>query len=289
VLPFITEHLYQDLVARHRDDAVASVHHRDFPEADAALIDTDLEVAMEVVREVVRLGRNLRKKEGLRVRQPLARLIVLTRDEAIATAIRDHAGVIGDELNVKQVSTSADERGLVRLSARANFRILGPRLGPKMPETAAAISELAPADLETILAGGKVTIGGETLGVDDVIIDRSPREGTVVETGSALAVALDTTLSEDLVLEGVAREVISRVQRMRREAGLEVTDRIRLAWSSEDETVRAALTRHAPQIGAEVLAVSVDEDDSGAGEPHAVGSGVVTLAVSVAAGDGQVS
>jgi isoleucyl-tRNA synthetase len=76
---------------------------------------------------------------------------------------------------------------------------------------------------------------------------------------------------------------------MRREAGLEVTDRIRLAWSSEDETVRAALTRHAPQIGAEVLAVSVDEDDSGAGEPHAVGSGVVTLAVSVAAGDGQVS
>jgi isoleucyl-tRNA synthetase len=289
VLPFITEHLYQDLVARHRDDAVASVHHRDFPEADAALIDTDLEVAMEVVREVVRLGRNLRKKEGLRVRQPLARLIVLTRDEAIATAIRDHAGVIGDELNVKEVSTSADEGGLVRLSARANFRILGPRFGPKMPEAAAAISELAPADLEALLAGGKVTIGGETLGVDDVIIDRSPQEGTVVETGSALAVALDTTLSDDLVLEGVAREVISRVQRMRREAGLEVTDRIRLSWSSEDAIVRAALNSHASQIGAEVLAVSVDEDDSGAGEPYEVGAGVVTLAVSVAAGNGQVS
>jgi isoleucyl-tRNA synthetase len=289
LLPFITEHLYQDLVARHRDDAVASVHHRDFPEAQPGLIHTGLEGAMEVVREVVRLGRNLRKKEGLRVRQPLARLIVLTRDEAIATAISDHAEVIADELNVKEVSTSADEGGLVQLSARANFRILGPRFGPKMPEAAAAIAALGPADLEAILAGGKVTISGEDLGMDDVIVDRAPREGTVVETGSALAVALDTTLSEDLVLEGVAREVISRVQRMRREAGLEVTDRINLAWSSEDETIRAALTRHTAQIAAEVLALSVEEDDSGEGEPYEVGAGVVTLAVNPRAGGSQVS
>jgi isoleucyl-tRNA synthetase len=244
---------------------------------------------MEVVREVVRLGRNLRKKEGLRVRQPLARLIVLTRDEAIATAISDHAEVIADELNVKEVSTSADEGGLVQLSARANFRILGPRFGPKMPEAAAAIAALGPADLEAILAGGKVTISGEDLGMDDVIVDRAPREGTVVETGSALAVALDTTLSEDLVLEGVAREVISRVQRMRREAGLEVTDRINLAWSSKDETIRAALTRHTAQIAAEVLALSVEEDDSGEGEPYEVGAGVVTLAVNPRAGGSQVS
>jgi isoleucyl-tRNA synthetase len=289
LLPFITEHLYQDLVARHRDDAVASVHHRDFPEAQPGLIHTGLEGAMEVVREVVRLGRNLRKKEGLRVRQPLARLIVLTRDEAIATAISDHAEVIADELNVKEVSTSADEGGLVQLSARANFRILGPRFGPKMPEAAAAIAALGPADLEAILAGGKVTISGEDLGMDDVIVDRAPREGTVVETGSALAVALDTTLSEDLVLEGVAREVISRVQRMRREAGLEVTDRINLAWSSKDETIRAALTRHTAQIAAEVLALSVEEDDSGEGEPYEVGAGVVTLAVNPRAGGSQVS
>jgi isoleucyl-tRNA synthetase len=111
----------------------------------------------------------------------------------------------------------------------------------------------------------------------------------VVETGSALAVALDTTLSEDLVLEGVAREVISRVQRMRREAGLEVTDRINLAWSSEDETIRAALTRHTAQIAAEVLALSVEEDDSGEGEPYEVGAGVVTLAVNPRAGGSQVS
>jgi isoleucyl-tRNA synthetase len=282
VLPFMTEHMYQDLVARHQADAVASVHHRDFPEADPALIDTDLEAAMELVREAVRLGRNLRKKQGLRVRQPLARLTVLTRDEVVAAAIADHADVIADELNVKEVAVSSDESDLVRLSARANFRSLGPRLGQKMPEAAASIAGLGPDDIEHILAGGKVTVADEDLGSSDIIIDRTPREGTAVETGPALAVALDTTLSEDLVREGIAREVISRVQRMRREAGLEVTDRINLVWSSDTETVRAALTRHAPQIGAEVLAVSVEEADSGVGQPYDLGAGTVMLDISAA-------
>jgi isoleucyl-tRNA synthetase len=280
LLPFITEHLYQDLVARHRPEAVASVHHRDFPEADPALIDADLEKAMAVVREVVRLGRNLRKKEGLRVRQPLAKLTVLTRDRRVAGAIGDHADVIADELNVKEVATSADEAGLVSLSARANFRSLGPRFGPRMPDAAAAIAALGASDLEEILGGGKVSVAGEDLGLDDIIVERTPREGTVVETGPALAVALDTTLSEDLVLEGVAREVISRVQRMRREAGLEVTDRIRLAWSSDDATVRSALTRHSSQIGAEVLALSVEEDEVASGESFGVGGAVVKLGIS---------
>jgi isoleucyl-tRNA synthetase len=289
VLPFMTEHLYQDLVARHAPDAVASVHHRDFPEANLGLIDTDLEVAMEVVREVVRLGRNLRRKEGLRVRQPLARLTVLTRDAGVAAAINEHADVIADELNVKEVSTSVDEAGLVRLSARANFRSLGPRLGPRMPEVASAISALEPAELEQILAGGKLTIGGEELGMDDVIVERDPQEGTVVETGSSLAVALDTSLTEDLVREGIAREVISRVQRMRRDAGLEVTDRIRLTWSSDDEVVRDALTGHAAQIGSEVLALSVEEDRSTDGERYRVGDSAVTLAISAEVADSQVS
>jgi isoleucyl-tRNA synthetase len=244
------------------------------------LIDADLEKAMAVVREVVRLGRNLRKKEGLRVRQPLAKLTVLTRDRRVAGAIGDHADVIADELNVKEVATSADEAGLVSLSARANFRSLGPRFGPRMPDAAAAIAALGASDLEEILGGGKVSVAGEDLGLDDIIVERTPREGTVVETGPALAVALDTTLSEDLVLEGVAREVISRVQRMRREAGLEVTDRIRLAWSSDDATVRSALTRHSSQIGAEVLALSVEEDEVASGESFGVGGAVVKLGIS---------
>jgi isoleucyl-tRNA synthetase len=241
---------------------------------------------MGLVREVVRLGRNLRKKEGLRVRQPLAGLTVLTRDQAVAIAIEDHADVIADELNVKNVEASGDEANLVRLSARANFRRLGPRLGARMPEAAAAIAGLGLADLERILAGGTVTIAGEELGADDVIVDRAPLEGTAVETGTVMAVALDTSLSEELAQEGIAREVISRVQRMRRDASLDVTDRIHLAWSSDDPSIRDALRRHEGQISAEVLASSVEEGSTGAVERFEIDGAVVTLGINVS-GAGQ--
>jgi isoleucyl-tRNA synthetase len=117
VLPFITEHLYQDLVARHDPDSVSSVHHRDYPMANLTLIDSDLEYSMGVVREIVRLGRNLRKREGHRVRQPLSTLTVLTRDDSIAAAVESHIDIIIDELNVKTVATSSDESKLVTLSA----------------------------------------------------------------------------------------------------------------------------------------------------------------------------
>ncbi len=259
VLPFITEHLYQDLVARHHPDAVASVHHRDFPEADQALIDRDLERSMDVVREVVGLGRNLRKKEGHRVRQPLTRLTVLTRDPEVANAVAAHAEIISDELNVKDVVTSGDEQELVELRAKANYRKLGPVFGPRMPEAAASIAALGPNDLDELIRGGTVKVAGEDLGPDDILIDRVPRDGMVVETGRELAVALDTLITEDLLLEGLAREVISRVQRVRREQGLAVSDRIRLDWWSDDPQVRAAVAAHLDQIAAEVLAESVEE------------------------------
>jgi isoleucyl-tRNA synthetase len=264
VLPFITEHIYQDLVARHDLAAVTSVHHRDFPDADAALIDHDLEESMSVVREVVRLGRGLRKREGHRVRQPLSRLTVLTHDARVAAAVGAHIEVIADELNVKEVVTSSDEGELVLLSAKANYRKLGPVLGADMPAVAAAIAALQPADLEAVLAGGVVRVDGRDLGADDMTIERTPREETIVETGSDLAVALDIHISEELLLEGIARELISRVQRMRRDSGLDVTDRIDLMWWSQDPVVRAAIAAHTDQVASEVLAVSVREvDDPG--------------------------
>jgi isoleucyl-tRNA synthetase len=248
-------------VARHHPDSVSSVHHRDFPDADASLIDRGLENSMAVVREVVHLGRNLRKKEGHRVRQPLARLTVLTRDEKVADAVRAHTDVITEELNVKEVVTSADEGELVVLSAKANFRKLGPLLGSDMNLVAAAIADLGPAALEIVLSGGTVTAASREIGADDIFIQRTPREGTLVETGTDLAVALDTRISDELLLEGIARELVSRVQRMRREADLDVTDRITLSWWSEDPTMRAAISAHRELLASEVLAASIEETD----------------------------
>ena len=228
---------------------------------------------------MVRLGRNLRKREGLRVRQPLMTLTVLTRDAAVARAVETHSDVIADELNVKAVATSPDEGALVHLSAKANFRTLGPLFGAKMPEAASAIADLGPEELEAVLDGGTVSIGGHDLGMTDLLIERTPRDETVVETGADLAVALDTHVSDELLLEGLAREVISRAQRLRREAGLDVTDRVVLMWSSQDPLIRSAITTHADEIGAEVLAVSIEEGVDGRGQAFDIDRRTVALLV----------
>ncbi|HLF43672.1 MAG TPA: isoleucine--tRNA ligase [Acidimicrobiia bacterium] len=266
ILPFIAEHLYQDLVARHDHDAVRSVHHRDYPEARESLIDIELEASMAVVREVVRLGRNLRKKEGHRVRQPLAGLTVLSHDPEIAAAVKAHGDIISEELNVKQVTATGDEAALVHLSAKANFRKLGPELGSEMQTVAAGIAALTASDLEQILEGGSIEVAGHRVALEDLIVERTPIDGVIVETGVDFACALDTTLDETLVLEGVAREIVSRVQRLRREAGLDVTDRIALTWSSDDPEVAGAFATHHDVIAGEVLARSVTPSSSKVGE-----------------------
>ena len=266
VLPFMTETIYQDLVGRHAPDAPDSVHHLDYPEADLELIDRELEQAMASVREVVRLGRVLRKREGHRVRQPLPRLTVLSHDPRVLGAVESHAAVIADELNVKTVTATSDETSLVELSAKANFRKLGPELGSRMPEVARSIAALGERDLQAILDGSTIEVDGVEIALDDVLIERTAVDGNVVETGQDLACALDTRLSDELVAEGLAREVVSRAQRLRRDADLDVTDRIALRWHSTDELLQRAIQANAEFIASEVLADTLQQRDEPAGE-----------------------
>jgi isoleucyl-tRNA synthetase len=258
VLPFITEHLYQDLVARHDPDSVSSVHHRDYPMANLTLIDSDLEYSMGVVREIVRLGRNLRKREGHRVRQPLSTLTVLTRDDSIAAAVESHIDIIIDELNVKTVATSSDESKLVTLSAKANFKKLGPELGKGMGQFAGFVVGLSSSQIETLIEGQTIELGGRSVTIDDIVVERTPLGNMLVETGDGFAVALDTSLTAELVREGFAREVISNIQSMRRDMGLKVIDRIVVKWDSDNENVVAALGEHSDRIQSEVLATTLE-------------------------------
>ncbi len=266
VLPFITEHLYQDLIARHDPAAVRSVHHRDYPVADTSMIDPELEASMAAVRDIVSIGRNLRKQQGHRVRQPLAVLTVLTRDSAIVDAVGRHTDIIVEELNVKEIRTSEDESEHVTLGAKANFRKLGPELGPGMRHFAARIEAMDPADIETVVNGGTVVVDGRAVGVGDVVVERTPKEGTIVETGAGFAVALDTRITHELFKEGLAREVISHVQRLRREADLEVTDRIVLAWDTTDDLMLKTFEEHGERISSEVLAGELSREPGVSGE-----------------------
>ena len=260
VLPFITERLYQDLVASVDGQAPRSVHHCDFPEADERLIDRDLERDMATVRSVVQLGHALRSRHTIRVRQPLARATVLTHDTGVLAAVESHADLIADELNVKVVEATTDESEHVTVSAKCDFKSLGPRLGPKMKAVAAAVEALDPEQITRLLAGAPVVVEGEEISSADVVITRTPIAGTAVEAVGPLAVSVDTVLDADLVIEGLARELVSRLQMLRRELGFAVTDRIHVQWSSDDADVAAAWEAHGEWITAETLARSVTRE-----------------------------
>ena len=254
VLPFISEHIYRDLVARLDGSAAASVHLRSYPVADPALIDVPLEQAMATVREVVSLGHSLRKQHQLKVRRPLAGVTVVTPDPVVIRAVLSHQGLIADELNVKAVKATDSGHGLVNLSAKANYRSLGPRLGAGMARLAALVTNLGEDQIEQLVNGASLDIDGTTLTHDDVIIDRTAGPGMVVAANGDLAVTFDLTSSPALESEGTARELVSRLQQLRRQTGLAVSDRIEVRWATTDEGLAAAIVENLEFITSEVLA-----------------------------------
>ena len=254
VLPFISEHIYRDLVARLDSSAAASVHHRSYPIAQPDLIDPALEKAMATVREVVRLGHSLRKQHQLKVRRPLAGVTVVTHDQAVASAVNSHRALIADELNVKAVEASDSGRGLVTLSAKANFRSLGPRLGARTAEVAALVAALGDTEIEQLLKGETIEVGGIALSSEEVVIDRIATDGVVVAASGDLAVTLDLTSSPALESEGIAREVVSRIQQLRRAMGLAVSDRIEVRWATDDSQLVSAIEEYSEYVSGEVLA-----------------------------------
>ncbi|MEX2280476.1 MAG: isoleucine--tRNA ligase [Acidimicrobiia bacterium] len=266
VLPFITERLYQSLVAEKDPTAPASIHHLDFPVADESVIDSRLESAMRIVRDVVALGHALRSKHELKVRQPLRLATVLTHDPAVKVAIASHGDLIADELNVLAVDVASDESGLVELSCKADFRKLGPQFGPRMKEVATEIAALGSADVGRLLDGATLQVAGTQITAEDVLVQRIARDGVVVEAAGGLAVVLDTTLDDDLVVLGTAREIISRVQGLRRDMDFAVTDRIEITWDSDDPAVAKAFGRHGDVIAGETLAAVVTQGSGGDGQ-----------------------
>lgn len=261
VLPFVTEEIYQGLVLPVNPDAPQSVHHADYPVADTSAIDGELERSMATVRSIVNLGRGLRKREEIRVRQPLSTVTVVTRAPHESEAVASHAALIAEELNVKSVEVHTDEAGLVDLSAKANFKILGPRYGKDMKAVASAIASLEHGTIEELLDGGAVTTGGYEISSGDIIVERSPREGTVVASEGSMSVALDCAVSPDLRIEGIARELVNRIQGMRRELGLDVTDHIAVVFSTDDGAVTEAFALHGSWIAGEVLGDDVSQVD----------------------------
>lgn len=252
-VPYVAEGIYESL--RREEDPI-SVHLDYFPAVDENSRDSELEARMDLVLAAVNMGRALRAKHQLKIRQPLQRLFLITRDPEAQRILNELDALLLDELNIKELVLTENEEDLVRLSAQANFRVLGKRLGKRMKEVADQIKTLDLENIRRLQDGGSVNLqhadGEVTLTLEDVLIQRLQREGLLVESSGSVTIALDTQLNESLIKEGLAREFVNKVQHMRKEQDLAVMDRIQIRYKSSD-IVGKALSAYKDFVCTETL------------------------------------
>ncbi|PJD97966.1 MAG: isoleucine--tRNA ligase [Parachlamydia sp.] len=257
-VPFMSESIYQNLRHSAMPD---SVHLTDFPTYCQEMRDEELEAKMDAVQIVVSLGHSLRKEHKLKVRQPLAAVHIASGDPHILHFLEDQQHLIADELNVKKVEFSLNETEWVSLKAKPNFRVLGKKVGKLMKDAQQAINALNQAQLGELLEGKilPILVGEEVifLSHEDVEVERSVHEGMIAANQGAITLALDTQLSEPLLIEGLARELINKLNTMRREAGFAVTDRIHIQIATTPR-VEESFKQYETYIKTEVLALQVD-------------------------------
>ena len=256
-LPFISEAIYLQL--RDEKDP-ESVHLCDFPKADPELRDFELEQEMSATQIVVSNAHALRKEHKLKVRQPLKMAHVIVADETLLKALKRQEQLIAEELNVHKVDFSDDESAFVTLICKPNFRVLGKKVGPKMKAVQQLVSQFSKKQMTTLLNGNNLTIEveGESfeLTPEDVSVERQVKEGLVARSEQGITVALDTELNEELLLEGIAREIINKINTMRRDNGYYVTDRIQISMETTDRA-KEAFNAHRDLIMHEVLGTEI--------------------------------
>jgi isoleucyl-tRNA synthetase len=261
-MPFLSEFVYQQTVRKTAPEAPASVHFCDFPLARPERIDAELESRMELVRRIVFLGRRLREDSKLKVRQPLACLTVVSRDLSTRQAAIATTRLIRDELNIKEVAASDAESEFCSLVVKPNYATLKLRAAAKLKDIALGLGKWGFAEVARIEAGESVALCGESILREDLLLQRTPLPGKAVASDGDVTVVLDTTLTLALEREGLAREFNSVLQQARKTSGLEVTDRVRVGYDSEDPEVLAAIETNARDVAEEVLAVEFLRDSA---------------------------
>ncbi|MFA7395385.1 MAG: isoleucine--tRNA ligase [Sphaerochaetaceae bacterium] len=257
VIPFTTEEIFLNLkTATHNE----SVHLELFPTYNESERDLELEQTMRVTRQAITLGRSLRSSQNIKTRQPLSTLFVVTRDAQERNILDEMTPIIKEELNVKEISIDSDESTLVSYSAKANFKVLGPKLGKSMKEVASLIEQFENTTIASMLEGEMVSVsysqGDIELGQEDLMIQRTETEGRKVLNEGSLTIGFDTLITESLLLEGLARDIVRGVQNLRKERDFDVSDRIMLSISG-DELVKKMFDSSKEYIAKETLAVEI--------------------------------
>jgi isoleucyl-tRNA synthetase len=230
VAPFFSDRLYKDLTSSTLGNHKESVHLDVFPKQDLAYIDKELEHKMQMAQSISSLALSLRKKEMIKVRQPLKRIMIPVLDSNTKEQIAEVAELIKSEINVKTIEFIDDTSGILVKDVKPNFKVLGPRFGKEMKHVAQAIQKMDAKAISHIESRKTIElqVNGETttISLEEVEILSQDIEGWLVASGNGLTVALDVTLNEELINEGIARELVNRIQNLRKDSGLAVTDRI---------------------------------------------------------------
>ena len=280
MIPFMTEDIYQNLVRNLDPGAPESIHLCDFPKANAAWTDKELEADMDHLLEAVVMGRACRNTAGIKNRQPIAKMFV----KAPWNLSGFYTDIIADELNVKSVEFTDDIESFISYTFKPQLKTVGPKYGKLLNGIRQALTQLdGNRAMAQLKASGelKLDINGSevVLSEGDLLIDTAQMEGYVTESDNDIAVVLDTNLTPELVEEGFVREIVSKIQTMRKEAGFEVTDKIRV-YVKDNKTIQNIMETHAGEIRSEVLAEEIVSDQlCGYEKEWNINSQKVTLAV----------
>lgn len=252
IAPFYSDWLFKNLSTE------TSVHLTYFPPADPSQMDTDLEASMEMAQQICSLAHGLRKTHKLKVRQPLAQVLIPVLQPQVRKQIQRVESLILSEINVKELHYLDSASGVLSKTVKPNFKTLGPKYGPKMKEVAALIQGLNASDLEVLEAEGQLSLGEFQLDKEDVELRTEDMPGYLCASENGLTIALDHRLNEALVQEGRAREFVNKIQNLRKDLGMEVTDKIHLSLSCADPDYVLSIQAHAAYIQQEVQALSLD-------------------------------
>jgi isoleucyl-tRNA synthetase len=287
-IPFLTERMYQNLVlgSQPQDDSPrvsnnaqtpaasaealtelpSSVHLCDYPIADTSLLDADLNLRMASAQKVVRLGHKLREESNLRVRQPLAELRFASSNAETAAAIEKLGDVIGEELNIQKVIRQDNLDSLVKYAYKPNLKTLGPKYGKLLNALRTKLPELGDAVLGPLRRGQNLTVELEgqsvDLAPDDVLVSTEQAAEWVCSDDAGIQVAISTVLTPELIREGMSRDFVRQVQQLRKDADLNITDRIHIHYHSEDKTVQAMVAEWGSYIKGETLADRIEFEAS---------------------------
>jgi isoleucyl-tRNA synthetase len=289
-IPFITEEMYQNLVRSVDENAPTSVHHHLYPQADPDTLDRRLLDKMRLAITTASLGRAARSSADIKLRQPLAKARVNVGSQQEQDDLLELADVLTEEINVKEIEVVSEVGELVNYKLLPNNRVLGPKFGKLFPQVRKALMALDAAEAARKLQAGEaltLTVGDETVSLsgDDVLVQTESLGGTAVASDKGVTVAVDIELTPELIQEGYARDVVRMVNNLRKEAGLEISDRIHLAYEAEGD-IAAGMVTFADYIQAETLALSLEAGsfaDALVTESVTIGDQQVTLSLKKAA------